>query len=383
MGAREFVHALMPWAGAALLGAAGALVVGLGFLILTERPWGRFFLAGGLALGAGVAVFVMTLPVLQWKIAGRTQILMRVQTAAVVKAAITRRGEDLARALNAGQLDFSGISRNDAGELVVRLVRENERSPFMDLMAKDFPDIVVSRRNLAGPPMFFLNLQPELASRLARDATTRAAVTIRNRLLESGVPHATVGTVDADEIVVELPRSEVPDLSRAEALITRAAVLEFKLIDDKASAGTSLHSPPSGDEILYGIAQNGVARPYVVETPVLMTGDVLTNVRVRPGDGAQGPYLTVDLDPRGTRTFADITAGNIGRRLAIILDGTVYSAPTIREAIPGGHLQLTGKFTLEELHELEVILRSGALPAPVNIVQTEAITASHTLHSQN
>ena len=160
-------------------------------------------------------------------------------------------------------------------------------------------------------------------------------------------------------------------------------MLEFKLIDDKATAGTALHSPPPGDEILYGIAQNGVARPYVVETPVLMSGEVVTDVRIRPGDGAQAPYLTIDLNRDGTSTFAAITAQNIGRRLAIILDGTVYSAPAIKEAIPGGHLQLTGKFTLEELRELEVILRSGALPAPVEIIQTQTVAASHGPHSQN
>jgi preprotein translocase subunit SecD len=373
----------MPWVGAALLGLAAALVVGFIFLILTERPWGRCFLAGGLALGAGIAVLAMTLPVLQWKIAGRMQIRMRVQTADAVKPVVTRRGEDLAHALSAGKLQFSGISRNDAGELMVRLVFENERAPFMDLMAKDFPDIVVARRNLAGPPVFFLNLRRELAGRITHDATTRAAVTIRNRLSESGIPQTTVGTVDPDEIVVELPRSEAPDLSRVEALITRAAVLEFKLVDDKADAAASLHAPPAGDEILYGIAQNGVARPYAVERPVLMTGEVVINVRLHPADGAQSSYLTVDLDPRGTSTFGDITAGNIGRRLAIILDRTVYSAPTIKEPIPGGHLQITGNFTLEQLHDLEVILRSGALPAQVNIVQTEAITASRTLLSPN
>src|SRR6267378_1234403 len=135
MGAREFVYAVMPWVGAALLGLAAALVVGFIFLSLCERPWGRLFLAGGLALGAGIAVLAMTLPVLQWKIAGRMQILMRVQTADAVKAVVTRRGEDLAHALSAGKLQFSGISRNEAGELMVRLVLENERAPFMDLMA--------------------------------------------------------------------------------------------------------------------------------------------------------------------------------------------------------------------------------------------------------
>ncbi|MFZ0247322.1 MAG: protein translocase subunit SecD, partial [Candidatus Binatus sp.] len=115
---------------------------------------------------------------------------------------------------------------------------------------------------------------------------------------------------------------------------------------------------------------------YLVESPVLMTGDVVTDARVRPGARLEGPYVAVELDARGAGIFDAMTAENVGRRLAIVLDNTVYSAPVIKERIPGGHVQITGRFSLDEAHDLAIVLRSGALPAPVEIEEERTVGPS-------
>ena len=107
-----------------------------------------------------------------------------------------------------------------------------------------------------------------------------------------------------------------------------------------------------------------------------MTGDTVTDARVRPGSRLEGPYVSVDLDQRGARIFDTLTAENVGRRLAIVLDHTVYSAPVIKERIPGGKVSITGRFSIDEAHDLAIVLRSGALPAPVEIAEERTVGPS-------
>jgi preprotein translocase subunit SecD len=107
-----------------------------------------------------------------------------------------------------------------------------------------------------------------------------------------------------------------------------------------------------------------------------MTGDVVTDARVRPGTRLEGPYVEVKLDQRGADIFATLTGENVGRRMAIVLDNTVYSAPVIKEPIPGGDVQITGSFSFEDAHELAIVLRSGALPAPVEIIEERTVGPS-------
>jgi len=149
------------------------------------------------------------------------------------------------------------------------------------------------------------------------------------------------------------------------------------LLDDKHAVSDALRDgPPPGDEILYGPPQAGGPQPYLVESSVLMTGDTVTDARVREGGRMEGPYVEVRLNQRGTDIFAALTSQNVGRNLAIVLDSTVYSAPVIKEAIPGGDVQITGNFSFDEAHNLAIVLRSGSLPAPVEIIEERTVGPS-------
>jgi len=207
------------------------------------------------------------------------------------------------------------------------------------------------------------------------NAMDQALETIRNRIDQLGVRETTVAREGENNILVQLPGIQDPE--RAKELIGKTAVLQFKLLDDKHTVADALRQgPPAGDEILYGPPQAGGPPPYLVESPVLMTGDVVTDARVREGGRMEGPYVEVRLNRRGTDIFAALTSQNVGRNLAIVLDGTVYSAPVIKEPIPGGDVQITGNFSFEEAHNLAIVLRSGSLPAPVEIIEERTVGPS-------
>ena len=306
---------------------------------------------------------------------GGTHLLLDVKLDDAVKNALSRRGDDLKRELKASKIATSGISV--AGDsLQVKLADLHDRSAFEDLVSKDFSDMALASSASEGPGAnFTLGFKPRDLTQLRANAMDQALETIRNRIDQLGVRETTVAREGDTEILVQLPGIQDPE--RAKELIGKTAVLEFKIVDDSHSAEEALkEGTPPGDEILYGSPERGGRQPYLVESPLLMTGDTVTDARVRPGSRLEGPYVSVDLDQRGAQIFDALTAENVGRRLAIILDKTVYSAPVIKERIPGGKVSITGRFSIDEAHDLAIVLRSGALPAPVEIAEERTVGPS-------
>jgi preprotein translocase subunit SecD len=164
-------------------------------------------------------------------------------------------------------------------------------------------------------------------------------------------------------------------------LIGRTALLEFRLVDDERSLQEALKgNVPKGDIILYQRRQEPetgrVSKvPFLLKEKTLMTGEVLKDAQVRFDDFNQ-PYVALEFDPRGAKMFDRITAKNVKKRLAIILDSNVYSAPVIQERISGGRAQITGTFDLKDAHDLAIVLRAGALPAPVKILENRSVGPS-------
>ena len=138
---------------------------------------------------------------------------------------------------------------------------------------------------------------------------------------------------------------------------------------------------PRGSEVLYQRERNRetgreTKNPYLVKKKVLLTGDYLTDARVQFDSQFGEPYVSIDFDRTGGRLFEEITGDNVKKRLAIVLDNTVYSAPTIQERISGGSARITGSFTYEEAHDLAIVLRAGALPASVKILEERTVGPS-------
>jgi hypothetical protein len=138
---------------------------------------------------------------------------------------------------------------------------------------------------------------------------------------------------------------------------------------------------PPTDEILYQRVVNKetgtvTKRPILLKSQALLTGDTLTEAKVSIDQRFNEPYVSIDFDARGARLFDQITAENVKKRLAIVLDNNVYSAPVIQERISGGKAQISGSFTPDEASDLAIVLRAGALPAPVKIIQNVTVGPS-------
>jgi preprotein translocase subunit SecD len=233
-------------------------------------------------------------------------------------------------------------------------------------------------------------------ARIKDFAVEQALETIRNRIDQFGVAEPTIQRQAKSEVVIELPG--VKDAKRAIDLVGKTAILEFKLLDDESPLAAQLPSSippgleeqtvkqyagqvPEDDEIMFGRNRNkdtGVEtkRVYLVKKQSLLTGEFLTESRVNIDQRFNEPYVGLSFDSTGAKLFEEITANNINKRLAIILDGNVYSAPVIRDRISGGNAQITGTFTMQEAKDLAIVLRSGSLPAPMKMLENVTVGPS-------
>jgi preprotein translocase subunit SecD len=219
---------------------------------------------------------------------------------------------------------------------------------------------------------FRLRMRADEVERIKRNVVDQGRETIANRIDQFGVSETTVRKQGKDRILVELPG--VQDPRRAIELIGKTALLEFKLVEDEGKLQRALEGVvPPGTEILY---QKETGRPFLINKRVLLTGDYLTDARVDLSSSTEGPAVSIDFDRRGARLFSMVTEENVRRRMAIILDDNVYSAPEIREKIPGGRARVSGSFTVEEATDLAIVLRAGSLPAPVEILENRTIGPS-------
>lgn len=221
-----------------------------------------------------------------------------------------------------------------------------------------------------------LNRLPEGTS--PSDAMERALEVIRNRVDQFGVAEPLIARQGDKWLVVELPG--VKDPGRAIELIGKTALLEFKLVNDGVRISEVLDSEgkvdpskiPTGYEVLPGKMET----LFLLKEEPEITGAALTNAKVEIGGQYNMPYVAIDFNKDGAKKFARITEINIERNLAIVLDGRVQSAPVIKSKIPDGHAIIEGNFTMEEAKNLAIVLRAGALPAPVNIIENRTVGPS-------
>ncbi|MCB9800028.1 MAG: protein translocase subunit SecD [Candidatus Omnitrophica bacterium] len=229
--------------------------------------------------------------------------------------------------------------------------------------------------DLQGGMQLLLEVQTDKLPEDAReDATDRVVEVIRNRIDEFGVQEPVISKQGSTQVVVQLPG--VTDRDRAKEVVGKTAHLEFKLVSDdpdllkKAQEGTSV-----ADFELSQIQDQFGGHPILLSRDALLTGDHLTTASVGFDQYGQA-IVQLQFDGEGAKTFDKVTFQNIGRQLAIVLDGKVHSAPVIRDRIPNGQAQISGNFTPEEASDLALVLRAGALPAPVEIVEERTVGPS-------
>jgi len=354
----------------------------------------RALLIVGLAITAAiylVPTFVTELPEF-WKeylptrrvylgldLQGGTHLVMAVDLDKALENTLDRTVEDVKRQAGEAKLNVQSAERQ--GKTLALRVASDGRQAFTDLLKDQFPNLTVENTSTeSGGVLFQLALTKADERYLRELALEQSLETIRNRVDQFGVAEPTIQRQGAQDILIQLPG--VQDPQRAKDLIGRTAVLEFKLLtDDQDPDVIAGKKPlPSGTQILTGAdndrAQGGGRMKYVVQAQTLMTGELISDARVRPATQLEGPSVSMEFNSRGAKLFEQITGANVGKRLAIVLDNTVYSAPSIRERIGGGHAQIEGSFDIKEARDLAIVLRAGALPAPVNIQEERTVGPS-------
>ncbi len=227
--------------------------------------------------------------------------------------------------------------------------------------------------DLKGGMHLVLKVDTEKLDENARqDAILRAIEILRNRIDSIGVGETVIQRQGQNEILVQLPG--ITDRDAALAMVGKVAHLEFRLVDDDPSRLKAAldGNVPAGFILKYTKDQDH--EPLLLEDTVVLSGERVADARMDFDATAFGqPYISLSLNNEGSSEFGSLTQGNVGRRLAIILDGEVLSAPNIQEAIWGGNAQITGGFTREEASLLALALRSGALPAPMHVEEERTI----------
>ncbi len=245
------------------------------------------------------------------------------------------------------------------------------------LMSEEYPSFDKAKKN--GSTLVFKLLDSEI-ERLNTWSTTQALEVLKNRIDPEGVKEPIVQRQGPREIVIQLPGIKDPE--RAIARIEQTAMLEFRMLDSAGDVTKALKgSIPFGSELIYQKKTNPETGevdmiPYLVKKETLLTGDLISDARVSFDSQFNEPYVGINFDRQGGKIFERITAQNVNKRMAIILDGNLYSAPNINEKISGGRASITGGFSYDEAVDLAIVLRAGALPVPVKIIQNVTVGPS-------
>jgi protein-export membrane protein SecD len=207
------------------------------------------------------------------------------------------------------------------------------------------------------------------------EAVSRALEIIRNRIDEFGVREPEIQRTNNNRIIVALPG--IKDTARAKEIIGKTALLEFQLVEsgmrDAVEAGlaSGYEQVQCGENLSRRQCPQG---GFILKTPPALTGRYLEDASVQFGN--QGPSVSIEFDQTGARKFGQLTARNVDRQIAIVLDDQVVSAPTVQTAIRGGEARITGQFSDQEARDLALMLRAGSLPAPLEEIEERSIGPS-------
>jgi protein-export membrane protein SecD len=208
-----------------------------------------------------------------------------------------------------------------------------------------------------------------------RQAVEQSIEIIRRRIDDTGTKEPTIQREGQDRILVQLPGVDNPE--HVKALLGRTAKLTFQLVDESVTVEDARRGRlPPGDEILAGEEGRGKgsgAAAYVVRKRVMVGGDTLTDAQATFQNNE--PVVSFKFDGVGARRFGEATRENVGKRFAIVLDNKAISAPVIREPITGGSGIISGSFTVQSASDLALLLRAGALPAPITILEERTVGA--------
>ena len=309
---------------------------------------------------------------------GGVHFLMQVD----MRAALTKRLEALAGDIRTQMRDknirHAGISREPSG-IVIRFRDADTRTKGRKLVEDQIPDLLLVDGGSGEDLLLTATLKPEAQKRTQEFALKQNIQTLNNRINELGVAEPVIQQQGADRVVVQLPG--VQDPTKAKSILGRTATLEIRMVDEDNMNAATLANARNG-QVPFGtefyVERNG--QPIIVRKQVVLTGDRLTDAQPGFDNQTQEPAVHLTLDATGARIFKDVTRENVNKRMAILLiekgRGEVVTAPVIRGEIGGGRVQISGRMTTQEANDTALLLRAGALAAPMEIVEERTIGPS-------
>jgi preprotein translocase subunit SecD len=352
--------------------AAAICLVALYFLVPTfitqiPSPWNDYFPKEKIHLGLDLQ--------------GGMHLVLEVDSEKALESMVERMSVDLRESLMEGKVRFRKIERAKGATISLELTEASGKPALEKILNEQYSDLeIASSTPREGGQIVSLKIKDKRAIDLKKLTVEHSLETIRNRVDQFGIAEPEIIPEGDNRILIQLPGIKDPE--RAKNLIGKTALLEFKIVDDENSLDEALRGNiPEGDIVAYGLrsdrstGQKGSV-PYLLKNKSLLTGASLETAKVQISDRYGEPNVSIKFNSQGAADFDRITGDNVRKRLAIVLDGVVHSAPVIQERISGGQAQITGNFTMEEARDLAIVLRAGALPAPVNILEERTVGPS-------
>ena len=305
---------------------------------------------------------------------GGVHFLLQVDMKAALDKAADRYVGDFRSSLRKERISYSGVAR-DGQTIQVKFMDATEMAKAEKILSKEFPDVTLKE----GDKTLVATLGLGVQKQIQEFALKQNIQTLHNRINELGVAEPIIQQQGLDRVVVQLPG--VQDTAKAKEILGRTATLEIRLVDEEKSDPTTLDQAskgqvPYGDEFFVGRG----GQPLLIKKKVELTGEYITDAG--PGADQQSGRSTVNvtLDGRGARMFRQVTKDNVGKRMAILLiekgQAEVITAPVINEEIGGGRVQIYGMENAQEATDISLLLRAGALAAPMEIIEERTVGPS-------
>ena len=310
---------------------------------------------------------------------GGSHLLLEVDSKAVRKEMLENLRDEVRRVLREARIGYTGlVVRGNSVEVHIREGQNSSQAQAkLQALSQPLGGILSATGhnnvNITAEPgdVFRLTLTDPAILERVRQAVDQSIEIVGRRVNELGTVEPLIQREGTDRILVQVPGLQDP--TRLKQLLGKTAKLDFRMVDsavspEQAAQGGGL---PPDDELLY--SQGTPKRPYVVEKRILVSGGDLTDARPGFDSRSNEPVVDFRFNTSGARKFAQVTQENVGKPFAIVLDNQVIEAPVIREPILGGAGQISGRFTVEGATDLAILLRAGALPAPLTIIEERTV----------
>ncbi len=306
---------------------------------------------------------------------GGSHLLAEVEVDLVIDKYLETVVNDLRRQMrprSGDRIDYTELG-HDSSSVSFVLADPNDRSGTMEII-EGMADIDSFTVEISDAGRVQLTLNEAARAERKRNALNQTIEIVRRRLDELGTTEPTIQRSGDERILIQVPGFDDPQ--RIKDLVGQTASLDFRMVDERGSIQDALAGRvPPGSDLLYEPGRGGGQAPILVRKRREVTGENLDLAQATV-DQFGRPAVAIRFDTVGARKFGRLTTENVGRRFAIVLDGAVISAPEIQEPIPGGNGQITGNFTVESAEQLAILLRAGALPAPLTYLEERTVGPS-------